>query len=600
MATEKNLFGRIQLRYDEFANWSSTTLGDDKGANLVLKAGEIGICSIPSGTTAEGIQNPPHVMFKVGDGTSKFSALPWTSAKAADVYAWAKQAALPVTKEGEGNVVSSIAWDEATKGIKFTTTSVATSKQLEDLTARVSTIETTYATDTDLSNAVNAINTEIGKKLDTATFTEFQGTNTQAIATAKSEAIADAKTETEKQVKALADGAVKANTDAIDAIKDGTKYDSFADVETAINGLGSAAYTESTAYATAAQGALADSALQKADITSGSANGTIAVEGSDVAVTGLGSAAFTEASAYDAAGAARAVQDDLDSYKTTNDAAVKAAKDLADANKAALDAFFNENAVSDDVVNTLKEIQEQLDAGEGSASSLLAEINKIKDGSTVVPKASHAVNADNATNAADSAKLGGLAAADYAQKSDLTAGNITVAKAAEASKLDEAGVAQVKGIKVDAAGAADTAAHADAAAAVDANGVNTAAIADKAVTAAKLADDVTTLIVNTKVNNAAAADNAAKLGGVEAANYALKTDAQGYADTAEANAKGYADGLAKNYATAAQGAKADSALQNIEVGTGLTITEKADNKQTIGIAEDVIFIINCGTASTVI
>lgn len=41
-----------------------------------------------------------------------------------------------------------------------------------------------------------------------------------------------------------------------------------------------------------------DSALQAADITTGSANGTIAVKGTDVAVKGLGSAAYTEATAY--------------------------------------------------------------------------------------------------------------------------------------------------------------------------------------------------------------------------------------------------------------------------------------------------------------
>ena len=44
-----------------------------------------------------------------------------------------------------------------------------------------------------------------------------------------------------------------------------------------------------------------------------------------------------------------------------------------------------------------------------------------------------------------------------------------------------------------------------------------------------------------------------------------ESNAKGYADdvasTAESNAKGYADGLASNYATAAQGLKADSALQ---------------------------------------
>lgn len=65
-----------------------------------------------------------------------------------------------------------------------------------------------------------------------------------------------------------------------------------------VHGLKSAAYTESSAYATASQGVLADSALQKADITTGSANGTISVDGSDVQVKGLGSAAYTEGSAY--------------------------------------------------------------------------------------------------------------------------------------------------------------------------------------------------------------------------------------------------------------------------------------------------------------
>lgn len=52
------------------------------------------------------------------------------------------------------------------------------------------------------------------------------------------------------------------------------------------------------AYATAAQGAKADSAVQKADITTGSANGTIKVQGQAVSVYGLKSAAYTEASAY--------------------------------------------------------------------------------------------------------------------------------------------------------------------------------------------------------------------------------------------------------------------------------------------------------------
>lgn len=64
--------------------------------------------------------------------------------------------------------------------------------------------------------------------------------------------------------------------------------------------------------ATAAQGALADSAVQT--VVPGSANGTIAVDGTDVAVTGLGSAAFTEAYAYDAAGAAETAESNAKAY----------------------------------------------------------------------------------------------------------------------------------------------------------------------------------------------------------------------------------------------------------------------------------------------
>lgn len=46
----------------------------------------------------------------------------------------------------------------------------------------------------------------------------------------------------------------------------------------------------------------ADTAVQS--VTSGTTDGTISVDGTDVAVTGLGSAAYTDASAYDAAGTA--------------------------------------------------------------------------------------------------------------------------------------------------------------------------------------------------------------------------------------------------------------------------------------------------------
>lgn len=70
-------------------------------------------------------------------------------------------------------------------------------------------------------------------------------------------------------------------------------------------------------YATAAQGAKADTALQKASITSGSTNGSIAVGGTDVAVKGLGSAAYASTTAFDAAGVAESKVNALSTGQVT-------------------------------------------------------------------------------------------------------------------------------------------------------------------------------------------------------------------------------------------------------------------------------------------
>ncbi len=81
---EKVLKTRIQLKYDEYANWTKN--------DPVLKKGEMAVTIIPTGASVEQT-TPPAIMFKVGDGTKNFSALPWASALAANVYAWAKKAA---------------------------------------------------------------------------------------------------------------------------------------------------------------------------------------------------------------------------------------------------------------------------------------------------------------------------------------------------------------------------------------------------------------------------------------------------------------------------------------------------------------------------
>lgn len=86
---EKILNTRIQLKHDTYANWDTK--------NPVLKKGEIGICEVPVGGSASGADQTtkPAILFKVGDGTSNWKALPWASALAADVYSWAKAANKP-------------------------------------------------------------------------------------------------------------------------------------------------------------------------------------------------------------------------------------------------------------------------------------------------------------------------------------------------------------------------------------------------------------------------------------------------------------------------------------------------------------------------
>ena len=135
-------------------------------------------------------------------------------------------------------------------------------------------------------------------------------------------ALASALTDAVGRIKALED-AGHVTQSAIDAgVKEAKdyadslagNYDAAGTAEAKANAAeaNAKAYADGLAgnYATAAQGAKADSALQAADIVTGSANGAIAVKGVDVAVKGLGSAAFTEATAYDAAGvgAAQAAQ----------------------------------------------------------------------------------------------------------------------------------------------------------------------------------------------------------------------------------------------------------------------------------------------------
>ena len=105
------------------------------------------------------------------------------------------------------------------------------------------------------------------------------------VTTAKNEAITTAGTNADSKISTK-----------VGNIGSGTVKDY---VDTAKSQAQSAAedYADSLAdnYATAAQGTKADTALQKANITTGTSNGSIAVSGTDVSVKGLASAAYKAA-----------------------------------------------------------------------------------------------------------------------------------------------------------------------------------------------------------------------------------------------------------------------------------------------------------------
>ena len=67
--------------------------------NPTLLKGEMAVVEVPVETGVA--QNEPTYLLKIGDGTSDFKTLKWVSGTAADVYAWAKAATKPTYQASE-------------------------------------------------------------------------------------------------------------------------------------------------------------------------------------------------------------------------------------------------------------------------------------------------------------------------------------------------------------------------------------------------------------------------------------------------------------------------------------------------------------------
>ena len=229
---------RLSLKYDTLANWNTSS--------LVLNAGEVGIAVISDSKTlnrdtAQTPDNtPPAIALKVGDGTHTFSQLPWLQAIAGDVYAWAKAATKP-----------------------------------------------TY-TASEISNLSDYISGQI-KDTDTQYKITLDGTTVKLMSKNKGE--------TDDKYAVASSFTLPAYT-LTGGTANGTV--SFNGADVAVTGLKSAAYTESSAYATAAQGVKAESAVQS--ITVGGINqekkdGVVALPAYPT-VDSLGAATATDLTAH--------------------------------------------------------------------------------------------------------------------------------------------------------------------------------------------------------------------------------------------------------------------------------------------------------------
>lgn len=125
-------------------------------------------------------------------------------------------------------------------------------------------------------------------------------------------------------------------------------------------------------------------------LATGSANGTVSFNGSDVAVKGLGSAAYTNANAYDASGSADAALASAKSYADGKDAAIAAAKKAGDDAQADVDALAGKVGTvpeSKTVVQMIADAQAAATyddtALKGRVTATETAINTLNGGSTV-------------------------------------------------------------------------------------------------------------------------------------------------------------------------------------------------------------------------
>ena len=294
--TTKTLKTRIQLKYDTLANWNAVA------STFVPNKGEVCFVEIPTGDATA--TTAPTVLFKVGDGTTTWGALKWGSALAADVYAWAKAANKPsytasevgvnetafpgLKKTGTITGIKMNGVSKGTSGVVDLGTVITDVDGKQDKAVSITGIAATTVNEA-LKELSDRVNGKYSKPTNGIPKTDLDSTVQASLGKA------DTALQSHQSV-VLETGT---NNGTLKITVGGTLTDNVA-----VKGLKSAAYTDSSAYATAAQGTKADNALPKTEFNTFKSTNDAAI--ADAKKAGTDAAAS------------------LNSYKTENDAKVSA------------------------------------------------------------------------------------------------------------------------------------------------------------------------------------------------------------------------------------------------------------------------------------
>lgn len=299
---EKVLTTRIQLRYDSYENWV--------GSDPVLKAGEMALTSIPqTGSGADQHTQPPAIMAKVGNGTSKYSELPWESALAADVYAWAKSAnfgaAVTLTSSGTGDFVKNVTISGNTITLTKGNPAATTAKVLN---TTATTAQTTAASEAILGSGTITLH----KIAKTGTYSDLIGKPTLGTAAAKNEDAFDTAGSAAAVLGSSADTSDKATVYGAKAAATAAQATADSKYSKPSGGI------PKTDLASAVQTSLgkADGSVQS--VATGSTNGTVSVDGTDVKVKGLADLAYKSSVSKSDVGLGSVINAGRDTTPTAN------------------------------------------------------------------------------------------------------------------------------------------------------------------------------------------------------------------------------------------------------------------------------------------